>query len=392
MKRPGERALPRLRRGGSGALAAAFLVAVLAWTLSTASAQTAETDAPRTAAASPDSTRVDTLAARTSPDSTRADTLAARLAQGSTQATAVALLPNSTPTVSLATPSPGIVYVRYGTPGAVHLHRGNLSAWRALVRAALDSLSASPGTDSSAELSSRQKEATSLLSVLRDFGSDRQTPEPASARASRPGAVREPATPTSPPTRPVVVIETPREEEDGGPGTGAALQEPGGAFAGPAIARDTTAVSTNAVPVPVPRELQASVPRTAASPETLRIELKERRVVQTQAILFETARAEILPGAEPMLEELAAILREEPEIRLQVEGHTDVRGSEAYNQALSERRAGAIRDWLVGKGIEPDRIVAIGLGEKEPFDPRTTLEAYALNRRVVFRILPEAPR
>ena len=93
--------------------------------------------------------------------------------------------------------------------------------------------------------------------------------------------------------------------------------------------------------------------------------------------------SDVVPSsAFPFIDRVAELLREESQVKLQVEGHTDAVGSEAYNLQLSRRRAAAVADYLVQKqGVDMARLVVVGLGEGAPlaengFDPR--------NRRVQF--------
>lgn len=90
---------------------------------------------------------------------------------------------------------------------------------------------------------------------------------------------------------------------------------------------------------------------------------------------------------EPVLDEAARILQENPDVNVLVEGHTDSIGSEAYNQTLSEGRAGAVKAHLVGKGVGADRFQTAGRGESDPVAPNTNEDATdnpegrAMNRR-----------
>ncbi len=88
------------------------------------------------------------------------------------------------------------------------------------------------------------------------------------------------------------------------------------------------------------------------------------------------------PGYEKQLDVVAELLRLNPDIRVRVDGHTDFRGPEAYNQALSERRASAVRDYLVGSGIGQERFEVKGWGETAPAVPNDTAADMAKNRRV----------
>lgn len=90
-------------------------------------------------------------------------------------------------------------------------------------------------------------------------------------------------------------------------------------------------------------------------------------------VLFDFDRAELRPEADPVLRTLLARVRAElPRARFLVEGHTDAKGEEAYNQKLSERRAASVRDWLVRIGkVEARAIATRGFGESRPVAPNT---------------------
>jgi OOP family OmpA-OmpF porin len=83
-----------------------------------------------------------------------------------------------------------------------------------------------------------------------------------------------------------------------------------------------------------------------------------------------------------VMDEALAILRANPMLTCQVQGHTDSTASAEYNQGLSEARAKAVRDYFIKQGIAPGRIRAIGFGETQPVASNDTLEGRALNRRV----------
>lgn len=101
--------------------------------------------------------------------------------------------------------------------------------------------------------------------------------------------------------------------------------------------------------------------------------------------LFDSDSATIRPESREALERAADLLRRVPTLRGVVEGHTDSTGSAAHNQRLSERRAAAVSEYLVGRGIDPSRVPARGLGESDPIADNHTAEGRALNRRVVLR-------
>ena len=102
-------------------------------------------------------------------------------------------------------------------------------------------------------------------------------------------------------------------------------------------------------------------------------------------IYFETAKDVIKPESYGLLEDVATIMSEYPEIRkIRIEGHTDNRGSASYNQQLSDARAASVARFLAERGVDPDRLSSIGYGEEKPVDARNNERAWAKNRRVDF--------
>jgi len=125
-------------------------------------------------------------------------------------------------------------------------------------------------------------------------------------------------------------------------------------------------------------------------PQAVRIENNQIRILQT--IEFETNRAALLPTAEPILEEVRAVLAVNPQIvRIRVEGHTDDRGPDARNLRLSRQRAETVRTWLMEHGLSSERFEAWGCGESRPTAEGRTREARQANRRVEFHIVDPAP-
>jgi outer membrane protein OmpA-like peptidoglycan-associated protein len=116
--------------------------------------------------------------------------------------------------------------------------------------------------------------------------------------------------------------------------------------------------------------------------------VSEEKIVITQKIHFEFNKSNIRPISYPILDDVANLLQINPQIRrVRVEGHTDWIGSDAYNQKLSERRAASVRDYLIGKGIASDRLIAIGYGESRPIADNNTTQGRARNRRTEFTVL-----
>lgn len=98
---------------------------------------------------------------------------------------------------------------------------------------------------------------------------------------------------------------------------------------------------------------------------------------------FDYDSDQLKPGAYPELKRIAEILNKYPQTTLEVGGHTDVRGSETYNQNLSERRALAVTDELIRNGVYAQRIHTVGYGESRPIS-----SDHAMNRRVEITITP----
>lgn len=107
-------------------------------------------------------------------------------------------------------------------------------------------------------------------------------------------------------------------------------------------------------------------------------------------VLFKTGSFELLPGARERLAKISGIVLAYPSLHLQVEGHTDSVGTDEYNQQLSEKRAGAVRDYLIQQGISADAIEARGFGKSEPVASNDTPEGRQQNRRVEMVISGDA--
>jgi outer membrane protein OmpA-like peptidoglycan-associated protein len=103
-----------------------------------------------------------------------------------------------------------------------------------------------------------------------------------------------------------------------------------------------------------------------------------------QQIHFATAKATILKDSWPILDQVAAVLRDMPKVSLEVQGHTDNVGDNAYNMKLSQARADAVRKYLITHGIAAPRLVAKGYGPTQPIVPNTSDANRGLNRRVQF--------
>jgi len=99
-------------------------------------------------------------------------------------------------------------------------------------------------------------------------------------------------------------------------------------------------------------------------------------------VQFATGKATITPDSFPRLDALVEYMTHKKTARIEISGHTDNAGKKSVNKKLSQQRADAIRDYLVSKGIEKDRIKAVGYGDEKPIAPNDTSEGRQKNRRI----------
>jgi len=141
------------------------------------------------------------------------------------------------------------------------------------------------------------------------------------------------------------------------------------------------------------------VARQQATPEITLVARPARSLVRVSAreisirrqINFVTDSAEIVADSDALLTEIADVLLRHPEItRVEIQGHTDNRGGHDHNQDLSQRRAEAVRDWLVAHGVDSSRLEPHGYGDSNPVAPNITAAGRARNRRVQFIITAHA--
>jgi outer membrane protein OmpA-like peptidoglycan-associated protein len=141
-------------------------------------------------------------------------------------------------------------------------------------------------------------------------------------------------------------------------------------------------------------ETRRQLAQSDAETRRLRIQNELSRIASTRSesrglivtlnggILFDTGKTALKPGAKSTLSKIAKQLQTDPSLKIAVEGHTDSVGGAATNQALSEKRANAVRDYLVSAGISADHITADGKGEESPIATNKTAAGRQQNRRV----------
>ena len=130
-------------------------------------------------------------------------------------------------------------------------------------------------------------------------------------------------------------------------------------------------------PVPVEERPLPERPTRCAGPDRLEGRAWQRALCPRSLILSSATRE--------VLDRAVAALAPFPGVRVRLAGHTDVRASEAYNQALSERRVNAVRDYLVARGVAVERLDTDARGEQQPLVNGATARDHARNRRVELR-------
>jgi peptidoglycan-associated lipoprotein len=130
----------------------------------------------------------------------------------------------------------------------------------------------------------------------------------------------------------------------------------------------------NAVQEPV----SSTVESTPAQPP------QDAAQAPAEVIYFGFDLSQITPAGEGQLQKVAEYMRAKPSVSVKVEGHCDERGTVEYNLALGERRAQAVRDYLVNLGIESSRLSTISYGKEHPVEQGHTEAAFSKNRRAQF--------
>ncbi|MBU0608832.1 MAG: OmpA family protein, partial [Armatimonadetes bacterium] len=127
----------------------------------------------------------------------------------------------------------------------------------------------------------------------------------------------------------------------------------------------------------------------AMSPKPRRslVRITRRTIEIKRKVHFATDTADIKPDSRQLLDSVVDVLLSNPQLRIEIQGHTDNRGSRQRNMVLSQARAEAVRDYLIKNGVQDARLVAKGYGPSRPKRPNITARNRAINRRVEFAIL-----
>jgi peptidoglycan-associated lipoprotein len=125
----------------------------------------------------------------------------------------------------------------------------------------------------------------------------------------------------------------------------------------------------------------ARITVSAPAPPTSEPTMDELFLREVRDAFFDFNKADIRPDARDALAKTGEFLRKYPQIRVTIEGHCDERGSTEYNLALGDRRASAVKQYLVSLGISADRLNTVSFGKEKPFCMQTTEDCYQQNRR-----------
>jgi outer membrane protein OmpA-like peptidoglycan-associated protein len=150
---------------------------------------------------------------------------------------------------------------------------------------------------------------------------------------------------------------------------------------GPIVFSDASALAITGSAAPPPEAEPAPEPEK-------RVEVRDNKIVINEKVQFEFNSAKILPVSHDLLNEVAKVIKENPQIKkIEVEGHASDEGSDDYNLKLSDKRANSVMKYLTGKaGIDKGMLSAKGYGESRPIASNDTDEGKEKNRRVEFTI------
>ena len=114
------------------------------------------------------------------------------------------------------------------------------------------------------------------------------------------------------------------------------------------------------------------------------VPVKVGQVIILEGVTFKTGSAEVTTGSATVLEKALKTMIDNPQIEVEIAGHTDNTGSRATNMRLSQQRAESVKNWLTGRGVEPERITTSSYGPDKPIAPNNTKEGRDKNRRIEF--------
>lgn len=166
------------------------------------------------------------------------------------------------------------------------------------------------------------------------------------------------------------------------------------------LAQQGQAIETQTAEIASEREARLAAEKRAAQAAadlakfaSIKEESRGMVITLSGGVLFASGKAELLPAAQLKLNSVAdALMQQDPDSKMVVEGHTDSQGGEAFNQDLSQRRAQTVRDYLVTRGVAADRVTAQGFGPSRSIADNKSAEGRANNRRVEIIVEPKTAK
>ena len=144
--------------------------------------------------------------------------------------------------------------------------------------------------------------------------------------------------------------------------------------------------SVAGVDLTVNDQLQITNARSARSKKTGPLQLKLNELLIGKSIEFDTSSSRLRSESHKLLDTIAAVLKADADTKIEIGGHTDSKGTETKNVRLSERRAEAVKKYLVDHGITISRIKAVGYGSSQPIADDSTFDGQRQNRRIEFQV------
>jgi OmpA-OmpF porin, OOP family len=137
--------------------------------------------------------------------------------------------------------------------------------------------------------------------------------------------------------------------------------------------------------------LEVTARRPPPGPD--RVVLLPSSIVISDKVQFATNSANLLDASFALLDEVVAVMKENPQIeQVQIEGHTDATGAADYNKSLSQQRADAVLKYVASKGVAAGRLTAVGYGPERPIASNDEPAGQEMNRRVEFNIVKQGPK
>lgn len=145
------------------------------------------------------------------------------------------------------------------------------------------------------------------------------------------------------------------------------------------------------VDIQKPKPIKAEIPKNTVKDSlvSLPMDIKKGEKITLKHIYFKSSSSELLPNSVSEMQKILQYLRANPSLVIQIQGHTDIGSTAAYNLQLSTERAKTVADWLIHYGIKAERLSYNGFGSTKPIADNTTPQGRALNRRIEFEVMSE---